>query len=231
VTSIEENGVWYAEYLQEGTNVRETLYDETGNLKIFLDPNGENMTPSNPTESSSMNFLQKQREKLKQKKEATSSEKVDLNTDTTPSKDLVKENAKLDDNARIQKANELLEGKTLTEAQKTAILEAHNQERTIYNMTNEQIRARAEILEKAEFTSEEISILFKNGIVGNTNTSEKIDINERIAEIKETNPGIFDFLKKCVIDYKSKDGTNMTKTINSVKELYDLRLELEAEKK
>jgi hypothetical protein len=101
-----------------------------------------------------------------------------------PHPDLVRENAKLDDKARIPKASELLKEKILTEAQEKAILEAHNQEGTIYNLTSQQIRARVEILQHAGFTGSEIRILFENGIVGKKeNTQSAIESQDEMPSI------------------------------------------------
>ena len=81
-------------------------------------------------------------------------------------REMVVENAQLSDEARLLKAQELLGEKQLTPEQKQAILEAHSQEGTIYNLNQRQIRDRVEILQKAGFKSEEIRVLFENGIVG-----------------------------------------------------------------
>ncbi|MDR2190560.1 MAG: hypothetical protein LBP53_05220 [Candidatus Peribacteria bacterium] len=99
-----------------------------------------------------------------------------------PHPELVKQNAQLDDNARILKAQELLNGEVLTEAQKQAILDAHNQEGTIYNLTPEQKRVRIDILGKAGFTSADIRVLFENGIVGKDYYKTKAEANPHFQE-------------------------------------------------
>ncbi|MDD3262989.1 MAG: hypothetical protein PHR61_04020 [Candidatus Absconditabacteria bacterium] len=79
---------------------------------------------------------------------------------------IVKANATLSTEARIAKAKELIGD--ITPAQEQAILEAHNQDGTIYNLNFSQIRARVDILSKVGFTSEQIRILLENGICGQT---------------------------------------------------------------
>jgi len=74
--------------------------------------------------------------------------------------------ASLNDNVRLTEASKLLGNKELTDVQKQAILDAHNQEWTVYNLTSEQIRARVAILQNVGFSSGEIRVLFENGIVG-----------------------------------------------------------------
>ncbi|MDR0649935.1 MAG: hypothetical protein LBG59_00570 [Candidatus Peribacteria bacterium] len=104
-----------------------------------------------------------------------------------PNPEAVKANASLDDKARILKAKELLKGKELTPEQEQAILEAHNQEGTIYNLTHEQIRSRVEILQNAGFTSGEIRVLFENGIVGKNNMEIKTEVKPLDIQSREVN--------------------------------------------
>jgi hypothetical protein len=63
------------------------------------------------------------------------------------SPEVVIANAKLDPQARISKAKELV-GK-MNETQEKAILEAHNQDGVVLNLNFSQLRSRVEILSKA----------------------------------------------------------------------------------
>ena len=88
----------------------------------------------------------------------------------------VKENAQLSPESRIVKAEELL-GSISSNALKTAILQTHNQDGTIFNLNFSQIKARVEILNKAGFTSNQIRILIENGICGQAK-NEVLDVNK-----------------------------------------------------
>jgi hypothetical protein len=93
-------------------------------------------------------------------------DKSDVPNVTGVSPEIVKANAVLDDDARIAKAEELLWWVSLHPEMQEAIIAAHNQDGTIFNLTYTQIRARVEILNKAGFNSKQIKILIKNGICG-----------------------------------------------------------------
>ncbi len=111
------------------------------------------------------------------KKETTRRSAVD--------KKIVEKNAALEDWPRLQTAEKLLslsswslidvKGKFTEKWQ--AILDAHNQPWEIYNLNFSQIKARTEILKKAGFTSEQVSVLMENGICGQYDISFKSEID------------------------------------------------------
>jgi len=77
---------------------------------------------------------------------------------------VVKENASLSPKDRISKAKELIWD--ITPTQEQAILDAHNQDGTIFNLNYTQLRSRVEILSKAGLDNNQIRILLENGICG-----------------------------------------------------------------
>lgn len=95
--------------------------------------------------------------------------------------------AQLEDGPRLLKAEELLWIK-LTPEQQQAILTAHNQEGTLYNFNFTQIKARADILSKAGFTSEQIRVLLENGICGQAETGVVENIHNAGLDGKDIYP-------------------------------------------
>ena len=94
--------------------------------------------------------------------------KTEINT--KPNINLVKRNAKLKPQDRLDKASLLL-WKNFSKNQEKAILDAHNiwkqnRESWIYNYTFIEIKQKHKILKDAWFTKEESKILMDNGIVG-----------------------------------------------------------------
>ncbi len=118
--------------------------------------------------------------------------KIDLKEENkimTPNPELVKRNAKLKPQERIDKASQLLE-KNFSLEQKNAILEAHDiwkndRESWIYNYSQEQLTQKTEILKDAWFNKNERRILMDNGIVGKIPSENMIDKIKWILWIKQ----------------------------------------------
>jgi len=105
-------------------------------------------------------------------------------TKSTVDPETVKLNAALDDWSRLQTAETLLwaeftwklinpDGSPTVLWQK--ILDAHNQDGTIYNLTFSQLKTRVEILSKAGFNMDQIRVLFDYGICGKINKENIIN--------------------------------------------------------
>ena len=110
------------------------------------------------------------------------------------SPEVVTANAKLDPQARISKAKELV-GK-MNETQEKAILEAHNQDGVVLNLNFSQLRSRVEILSKAWFNSDQIRVLLENWICGKAEM-KVLDVNK---------DGIFDTKDLEVMVDNSRSG-------------------------
>ena len=110
-------------------------------------------------------------------------------------KDVVKKNAALNDSDRIKEAKNIL-WYNVSLLQEQAILEAHKLPGEIYNLSLAEIRAKVEVLKKAEFTSEQIRVLMENGICWTDGLSDNSGVegavmnNNVSSKSKESDSGI-----------------------------------------
>ncbi|HRU50395.1 MAG TPA: hypothetical protein P5155_02720, partial [Candidatus Absconditabacterales bacterium] len=158
-------------YLQYLVNTEQAILDQKGLQKITVAEKAQIF------DSIKQSVDRARNEFNTNNKVSVAKNNIDNMPSTNPkiSPEVVTANAKLDPQARISKAKELV-GK-MNETQEKAILEALNQDGVVLNLNFSQLRSRVEILSKAGFTSDQIRVLLENGICGKAEM-KILDVNK-----------------------------------------------------